>query len=185
MRNRNIQLGKTSDEIIIGELMKLDKFKSIVPIRDNQQKRNSLQGILKLEDDINMRLGIDYVLEFNGNTYYIDTKGFTYDSRYYGSLNNGVVELLLLQVEKYYRGISRKGWSNDNDHWTDFILILINNHIYFINYKRLVTYCNNIQVADVITFNKGNGNYEKCIQVPVNKLQEANVITSIIKVDDK
>ena len=62
MRSNNIKYGNVANGKIIDYLKGLEGFVSIHEIRDNQQNRNSLQGMEKLENDINMYLGIDYVL---------------------------------------------------------------------------------------------------------------------------
>lgn len=185
MRNNNIKYGNQANEKIIGYLKSLDGFVSIYEIRDNQQNRNSLQGMERLENDINMRLGIDYVLVMKDKTYYLDTKGFNYKSKYYGNLNNGKVETMLLQVEKYYGGVIYNGWANNPNHLTEYILILINEHIYFVDYKRLVQYCKkfNRDNTPYEKFDKGYGNYEICIKAPVRDMMENNVITCIIPIN--
>lgn len=190
-RNNNISVGKASDRIIINELKKLNGFIDVVEVKDSQQNRYSIQGVDKLQNDINMKLGIDYILVMNTyqgyQTYYIDTKGFTYYPRYNGALTNGVVESLLLQVEKRYSNVVYKGWANSPEHWTTHIIILINNHLYYINYPKLVGYCNKLEQMEgieQISFNKGYGNYEKCIIANVNDMLEQGVITRIAPISE-
>ena len=186
-RTNNIKLGKASDKIIISELEKLTGFICIDEIKDSQQNRYNIKGLDKFYNDINSKLGVDYILTMHTlegyQTYYLDTKGFNYNPRYNGKLNtDGIVETMLLQVEKYYSGISRKGWANSPEHWTTNTLILINNHIYFISYPKLIEYCNKLeQVADIptISFPKGYGNYERCIIANVNDMLEQGVIKQI------
>lgn len=185
MRESNIKLGKASDRKIIEHIKKLDGFIDIVEIKDSQQNRYSIQGVDKLQNDINMILGIDYILVMNTKqgyqTYYIDTKGFTYKPIHNGALTDGIVETILLQVSKLYGGRWYKGWANNSEHWTTHILILINDHIYYMNYKRLVSYCNDFLQAndDTIEFDKKYGNYEYCIKASIEDLKVKGVITDI------
>lgn len=185
MRNNNIEYGNKANEKIIGYLKSLDGFVSIHEIRDNQQNRNSLQGMERLENDINMHLGIDFVLVMKDKTYYLDTKGFNYNQRYYGNLDNGIVETMLLQVEKYYGGNLYNGWANNPNHLTEYILILVNNNIYFVDYKSLVQYCKKFKRDNTAyeKFNKGYGNYEICIKASVKDMLENKVITCIIPIN--
>ena len=97
MRNNNIEYGNKANGKIINYLKSLDGFVSIHEIRDNQQNRNSLQGMERLENDINMHLGIDYVLVMKDKTYYIDTKGFNYNQK-----NCGVDPISHTQYEMWY-----------------------------------------------------------------------------------
>ena len=52
MRSNNIKYGNVANGKIIDYLKGLEGFVSIHEIRDNQQNRNSLQGMEKLENDI-------------------------------------------------------------------------------------------------------------------------------------
>lgn len=185
MRNNNIKYGNEANEKIINYLKSLDGFVSIYEIRDNQQNRNSLQGMDRLENDINMHLGIDFVLVMKDKTYYLDTKGFKYNPRYYGNLTNGIVDTMLLQVEKFYGGEVRNGWANNPKYLTEYIIILINGYIYFIDYKSLVQYCKKFNRDNIAyeKFNKGYGNYEICIKASVKDMLENKVITCITKID--
>ena len=169
---------------IIDYLKGLEGFVSIYEIRDSQQNRNGLQGMERLENDINMHLGIDYVLVMEERTYYIDTKGFNYNPKYYGKLENGIVETILLQVEKYYGKVVYNGWANNPNHLTEYILILLNDHIYFMDYKKLVQYCKrfNKDNCDYKVFDKKYGNYEICIKASVKDMIENKVITNIKRV---
>ena len=190
-RSENIKLSKVSDKIIINEVEKLNGFISIDEVKDSQQNRNNIYGVDKLHNDINMLLGIDYILVMKiGNSYqtlYIDTKGFNYNPKYNGTIRNGVVTTVLLQIEKYYGGKLLKGWANNPKYWTDFIIILLNNHLYYMNYQRLMEYCNQLeheQGTSIIQFNKYNGNYEKCIIANVDDMINQRVITSIKPIAD-
>ena len=185
MRNNNIEYGNKANGKIINYLKSLDGFVSIHEIRDNQRNRNSLQGMERLENDINMHLGIDYVLVMKDKTYYLDTKGFNYNPKYYGSLKNGMVDTMLLQVEKYYGKVVYYGWANNPNHLTEYILILINDYIYFVDYKKLVQYCKrfNRDNTPYEKFNKGYGNYEICIKASVKDMLENEVITCIIPIN--
>jgi hypothetical protein len=181
MRSNNIKYGNEANEKIINYLKGLEGFKAIYEIRDNQQNRNGLQGIEKLENDVNMHLGIDYVLVMENRTYYIDTKGFSYNPKYYGKLENGIVETMLLQVEKYYGNQLYYGWANNPNHLTELIIILVNGHIYCLNYKKLVQYCKRFNRDNIAyeKFNKGYGNYEICIRASVKDMLENEVINHI------
>ena len=198
MRSNNIEYGKKADEKIISYLKSLDGFVSIYEIRDNQQNRNNLQGMDKLENDINMHLGIDFVLVIKDKTYYLDTKGFNYSYRNYGSLRNGIVENMLLQVEKVYGNKEYKGWANNPKHLTTHIVILINGHIYIIDYKKLVKYCDKFtdevekckrkgKGNDIVKIYgekwKGKGNCEICVKASVKDMIENKVITNISTIE--
>ena len=196
-RTNNIKLGKACDKVILSELKKLKGFIGIDEIKDSQQNRYNINGLEKFYNDINSKLGVDYVLTMiiNGKvqTLYIDTKGFNYSHRSNGKLTNGIVETIPLQIEKYYSGISRKGWANSPEHWTTNTIILINNHMYFIRYNKLVEYCNELEQIDTtvcITYDKRDnwnrytGNYEKCILGNVEEMKAKGIITSIRAVTD-
>ena len=184
MRENNIEYGKQADKKIINCLKTLEGFKSIHEIRDNQRNRGRLQGMERLENDVNMHLGIDYVLVVKDKTYYIDTKGFKYKYEYCGRVENGIVETILLQVEKYYGKVVYNGWANNPNHLTEYILILLNDHIYFMDYKKLVQYCKrfNKDNCDYKVFDKKYGNYEICVKASVKDMIENKVITNIKRV---
>ena len=184
-RNNNITYSRMANTKILQYLKTIKGYKAIHEVRDYQQATHQLQGMQKLENDVNIHLGIDYVLEIDNKTHYIDTKGFNYNPKYYGSIENGIVETMLLQVEKCYGGQIYHGWANNPNHLTEFILVLIQNTLYILDYKRLVTYCKRFGRDNVsfITFNKGYGSYEICIKRPINELVNEKVITHIVKID--
>lgn len=189
-RETNIEFGKASDKIIINELKKTFKCLEIFEVEDGQQNRDNLQGKPKLLNEINMRLGIDYVIlmEINGkvDTHFIDTKGFKYSSKHNGTVNNGIVETILLQVSKEYGNKTFKGWANNPEHWTTHIIILLNGHIYIMNYKRLVQYCNRLMMqydVKLERFEKENGSVEYCFKGNVKEMEQQKVVTLIKPVE--
>ena len=88
---------------------------------------------------------------------------------------------MLLQVEKYYGNQLYYGWANNPNHLTELIIILVNGHIYCLNYKKLVQYCKRFNKGNIAyeKFNKGYGNYEICIRASVKDMLENEVINHI------
>lgn len=203
MRNNNIKHGNKANERIINYLKGCGGIYGIYEIGDYQSEKwnRTLTPIEQMHNSINQYLGTDYIVITEGTKYRfqnmtgeyeklngigfnivnVDTKGFNYNPKYYGKLENGIVETMLLQVEKYYGKVVYNGWANNPNHLTEYILILLNNHIYFISYRKLVEYCRRFNRGNISyeKFNKGNGNYEICIKASVKDMIENKVITSI------
>lgn len=192
-RKNNISKGKNADEKIIKWMQKLEGSKLIHEIKDYQmeiRQGKELTRQQQLDNYINMVQGTDYIYKFIQSdkgiivetVAFIDTKGFNYNQKYYGNIdNNGIVEYMIFQIEKSYGGKIYRGWANEPSHKTSHIVILINDLIYIIKYQKLLEYLNQMDIKQyrIITFNKNYGNYEKCIQVPTNELIQNGVIVHI------
>ena len=203
-RNENVKKGKLAEGKIIEHLTKFEGCRKIKVIGDYTTKRlkgETLTEMEKIENDINMLKGIDmqvnYIDEGVGwmveYGYNIDAKGFKYDSRYYGEMDDeGKVEKLMLQVEKKVvniktatKGIESniyKGWANNPKHLTHFITINISGWVYYLKYVALVEYLKDKSRYNTPynEFKKANGGYEICLIVPVKGLLESGVITAIV-----
>lgn len=213
-RKSNILLEKQANKIIENHFKSLSDVLSIKEIKDSQGKHD-LTPTEQMKNSINQYLGVDYMLMIKGdkfkmqngikfNIVNIDTKGFTYNSKYYGGLyDNGIPEFLLMQVEKQFsNGCKYYGWSNDLSHRTHYIVILINNIIIWLDYKKLVDFM--IQIYDPfeiltddlkiinqfikkrydsITFNKRTGEVNKCIKIPTIELFEKGIMTGFYSVE--
>lgn len=207
MRKNNIKYGNQADEKIIGYLKKCKGIYGITKIGDYQREKyqRELRPTEEMDNSINQYLGVDYMIITEGSKYKlrnlsgdyeklnglgfnivnVDTKGFNYNHKYYGKLENGIVEKMLLQVEKCYSNKVYYGWANNSKHLTTHLVILINNHMYFIDYKKLVQYCKRFNRDNTAyeKFNKGYGNYEICIKASVKEMIENKVITCIIPIN--
>ena len=200
MRSNNIANGKLADNRILNHLNRYSGILGVKPIGDYQVERwaRKLTPTEQMENSINMYLGIDYLVMIQAKGYNlgfidsslegvegrlisIDTKGFNYSYSNYGRLKaNGEVELMLLQVEKLVGKHKYNGWANDPNHKVEYLLILVNDHLYYMDYKKLVSYCSrfNRNNCKWKTFNKTNG-YEICIQATVDDLKANGVIFNI------
>ena len=210
-RKQNKKLEKLANDIITNCLMQLPNFEHLHEIRDYSSRRQNdyiLTPGEHIENDINMLCGVDFVYRINIHvdgvnilkTVYIDTKGLTYNEKYYGSIEaNGVPEFLLLQVEKYYNNTILQGWSNNTKYLTNKIVILINNRLLILDYKKLREFTNNIYVQNdtklrsfINTYSiffyknlrwfnhkKYNSNYEITVQISTNELIEKSILTYI------
>lgn len=210
MRNNNIKYGNKANEKIINYLKKCKGIYRIYEVGDYQQEKWSrkLKPTEEMHNSINQYNGVDYIVITEGSKYKLqnldgkyarlngmgfnivnlDTKGFNYKYKNYGKLENGIVEKMLLQVEKKYGGKVMKGWANNPKYLTTHIAILVANHIYIINYKRLMIYCDNFKMdsENTVTWGgryKGIGNYVTCIKASVKDMIENKVITSIIPIN--
>lgn len=210
MRNNNIKKGNEANKKIINYLKKCKGIYGIYEIGDYQQEKwnRRLKPMEEMQNSINQYNGVDYIVITEGTKYKLqnfeggyaklngmrfdivnlDTKGFNYNCRNYGKIENGIIEKILLQVEKKYSGKVMKGWANNPKYLTTHLAILVANHIYIIDYKRLITYCDNFEmdIANTVTWGekyKGKGNYETCIKAPVKDMLENKVITCIIPIN--
>ena len=206
-RINNINYGNKADEKIINYLKGCNGIYGIKKIGDYQREKyqRELTPIEQMDNSINQYLGVDYMIITEGTKYKfqnlsgdyeklnglgfdivnVDTKGFNYNPKYYGKLENGIVETMLLQVEKCYGGNVYYGWANESKHLTTHLVILINDYMYFMDYKSLVAYCKRFNKGNCTykVFDKGYGNYEICIRVSVKDMLENEVITCIIPID--
>lgn len=206
-RINNIKYGNKADEKIIKYLSGCEGIYGITKIGDYQREKyqRELRPVEQMNNSINQYLGVDYMIITEGTKYKfqsligehekynglrfdivnVDTKGFNYNPKYYGKLENGIVETMLLQVEKCYGGNVYCGWANDSKHLTTHLVILINDYMYFIDYKSLVKYCKRFNRGNCVyeLFNKGNGNYEICVKASVKDMIENKVITNIIPIN--
>ncbi|MEG1411624.1 MAG: hypothetical protein RSD36_17445 [Terrisporobacter sp.] len=206
-RTNNIKYGNKADGKIIKYLSGCRGIYAIQKIGDYQTDKyqRELKPTEWMHNSMNQYLGVDYMIITEGTKYKfqnlggkyeklnglgfdivnVDTKGFNYNPKYYGALDNGIVETMLLQVEKCYGGNLYYGWANNPNHLTTHLVILINDYMYFVDYKSLVGYCKRFDRNSkelIPPFNKGYGNYELCIKASVRDMVENKVITNIIPI---
>lgn len=215
-RKNNIELGKLADKTILNHIESLDNVLAITEIRDTQGKLNRTPTE-EMENSINQYLGVDYILTIEGNRFrnidgvnfdlkHIDTKGFTYTTKNYGGLyDNGIPEFLLMQVEKQFSDDKKYyGWSNDPKHLTDYIVILINNRIIWLDYKKLSKYMLSIydpfrietedlrilnrfltkQYDSVAFKKKETDEINICLKIPTIELFQNGVMTGFYEVEN-
>lgn len=213
-RKNNIKLEKQANLIIENHFKSFSDVLGIKELRDSQGKYD-LTPTEQMENSINKYFGVDYMLITKGdkfkitngikfNIVNIDTKGFTYDSKYYGGVyDNGIPQYLLMQVEKQFsNGRKYYGWSNNPNHKTEYIVILINNVIIWLDYSKLIKFMISIydpfevltddlkiinkiikKQYDSIIFNKKSGEVNKCLKIPTIELFENGIMTGFYPVE--
>lgn len=212
-RKANIKLGKQANAILERHICSFEGSITLLEITDHSNLRvtgRALTDEQMKDNNINMIKGIDYVYVYRDkqgiNHYkYIDTKGFNYDPRYYGSIyDNGMPEFLLLQVEKLFINSNTKyyGWSNDPNHKTEYIVILINNIIIWLDYKKLLEFMTPLydpfevltedlkilnqfikKPYEMVSIRKHGTEVNKCLKIPTIELFQKGIMTGFYPVE--